>query len=47
MRYILITKAGKTMIFSVKSCAELYLSIYSGTLITEIIEYEKSTTFSA
>jgi len=31
-RYILITKTGRTMVFSVQSVADLYLSIYGGTL---------------
>jgi hypothetical protein len=31
-RYILITKTGRTMVFSVGSVADLYLSIYGGTL---------------
>ena len=45
MRYILITQTGKTMVFSVKACAELYLSIYNGTLVLESLEYEESTHF--
>lgn len=43
--YILITQTGKTMVFSAKACAELYLSIYSRTLVSESFAYEESTTF--
>jgi hypothetical protein len=31
-RYILITKTGRTMVFSVQSVADLYLSLYGGAL---------------
>ena len=48
MRYILILKTGKVMVFSVLACAELYQTITQGTLITEVIEnVTESTTFSA
>ena len=38
MRYILILKTGKVMVFSVLACAELYQTITRGTLITESLE---------
>ena len=48
MRYILILKSGKVMVFSVLACAELYQTITNGTLVTEVLQNEtKSTTFSA
>ena len=31
-RYILITKTGRTMVFSVEAVADLYLSLYGGTV---------------
>ena len=31
-RYILITKTGRTMVFSVSEVADLYLSLYGGTV---------------
>jgi hypothetical protein len=31
-RYILITKTGRTMVFSVQAMADLYLSIYGGNV---------------
>jgi hypothetical protein len=34
MKFILITKFGKVMIFNVKSCAELYQCINGGTIVT-------------
>lgn len=46
MRYILILKTGKVMVFNVEACAKLYETIYGGTLVREIIEevvYNKST----
>jgi hypothetical protein len=43
MRYILILKTGKVMVFSVEACAKLYETIYGGTLVSEIIE-ERCTT---
>lgn len=36
MKYILILKTGKVMVFSVKECAKLYESIYGGTLVSTI-----------
>ena len=33
MKYILITKLGTVMVFSVKQCAELYRSINGGTIV--------------
>jgi hypothetical protein len=47
MRYILILKTGKVMVFSVLACAELYKTITQGTLITEVIENvtESTTNF--
>ena len=37
MKYILIMKTGKVMTFYVKAVAELYLTIYGGTLVPEEI----------
>ena len=36
MKYILILKSGKVMIFSVKECAKMYESIYGGFLVSTI-----------
>jgi hypothetical protein len=48
MRYILILKTGKVMVFSVLACAELYQTITQGTLIKEVLQNEaESTTFQA
>lgn len=33
MKYILITKLGKIMIFNVKACAELYQVIDGGIIV--------------
>lgn len=35
MRYVLITKLGRVMVFNVKACAELYQSIYGGALVDD------------
>jgi hypothetical protein len=35
MKYILITPLGKVMQFSVRACAEMYLSALGGSLITD------------
>ena len=46
MRYILILKTGKVMVFSVLACAELYQTITDGTLISEVLQNEvESITF--
>ena len=34
MQYTLITSNGKILLFSVKSCADIYLSLYGGVVIT-------------
>lgn len=34
MKYVLITKMGKVMLFNVKSCAELYQAINGGTIVS-------------
>ena len=44
MKYILILKTGKVMAFNVLACAELYFTIYGGTLVTEVIENETQST---
>ena len=36
MKYTLIFKNGKVMVFNVKQCAELYKRIYGGTLVATI-----------
>lgn len=36
MKYTLILSTGKIMVFNVKACAELYQSIYGGTLVATI-----------
>jgi hypothetical protein len=33
MKYVLITKLGKVMVFNVKACAELYQTISGGTIV--------------
>ena len=33
MKYVLITKLGKVMVFNVKACAELYQTIEGGTIV--------------
>jgi hypothetical protein len=35
MQYTLITSTGKILLFSVKSCADIYLSLYGGVVITQ------------
>lgn len=35
MKYTLIFKNGKVMVFNVKECAELYHRIYGGTMIKD------------
>ena len=46
MRYILILKTGKVMVFSVLACAELYQTLTDGTLISEVLQNEvESITF--
>jgi hypothetical protein len=35
MRYVLITKTGKVMVFHVKAVAELYLTINGGVICSE------------
>jgi hypothetical protein len=37
MKYTLILKTGQVMVFTVKACADLYQTIYGGTLVTENI----------
>jgi hypothetical protein len=44
MKYVLILKTGKVMAFNVLACAELYLTIYGGTLIRETLELPETTT---
>jgi hypothetical protein len=44
MKYILILTSGKIMAFNVLACAELYLQIYGGTLVSSIIENETQST---
>ena len=46
MKYILISKAGKVSVFNVLACAELYLQIYGGTLIQEVLPEQINTTES-
>ena len=36
MKYTLILNTGKVMVFNVKKCAELYQTIYGGTLVGTI-----------
>lgn len=36
MKYTLILNTGKVMVFNVKQCAELYQTIYGGTLVATI-----------
>lgn len=36
MKYVLITKTGKVMVFSVKACAQLYRDINGGTLVSTV-----------
>ncbi len=36
MKYILITPTGKVMAFNVLACAEIYLAIHGGTIISEM-----------
>ena len=36
MKYTLILSSGKVMVFNVKACAELYKTIYGGTLVATI-----------
>jgi hypothetical protein len=36
MKYILILKTGKVMVFTIKECAKMYESIYGGTLVSTI-----------
>lgn len=33
MKYVLVTKLGKVMVFGVKECAELYLTINGGFIL--------------
>ena len=35
MQYTLITSTGKILLFTVKSCADIYLSLYGGVVITQ------------
>lgn len=34
MKYVVIFKSGKTAVFSVKQCAQLYAQIYDGVVIS-------------
>jgi hypothetical protein len=34
MKYVLILKTGKVMVFGVEECAKLYKDIYGGTLVS-------------
>ena len=34
-QYTLITSTGRILLFSVKSCADIYLSLYGGVVITQ------------
>ena len=36
MKYTLITKTGKVMVFNLKQCAEIFQSAYGGTLVATI-----------
>ncbi len=42
MKYILILNTGTVMTFNVLECAQLYKTIYGGTLITETIQQEQT-----
>lgn len=35
MKFVVILKSGKVMVFSVKACAELYALAYMGAMVTE------------
>jgi hypothetical protein len=35
MKYVLITKTGKVLVFTVKAAAEIFQQAYGGTIINE------------
>lgn len=37
MRFTVITKRGKTLVFNVQACAEVFLQAYGGVMITNEI----------
>lgn len=37
MKYLLVTSNGSKMIFTVKSCADLYQSLYGGCVLSQVI----------
>lgn len=43
MKYVLITKLGKVMPFYILKVAELYLSLYGGTIIDNTLVFTQQT----
>jgi len=49
MRFTVITKNGKTLVFNIKACAEIFLQAYGGVLfsdeiLTETVGYDLTNT---
>jgi len=37
MRFTVITKRGKTLVFNIKACAEIFLQAYGGVMFSDEI----------